>query len=64
MRRLNHLLLIICFACGAGSASTRAADEDRQEKPPPPPVRRIYDVTELVREPSVDADTSAVMPPT
>jgi hypothetical protein len=64
MHRLNHLLLIICLALFTGPASTSAADDDSQEKPPPPPVRRIYDVTELVREPSVDADTSAVLPPT
>lgn len=64
MHRLNPLILTFCLAlCGITPAS-RAADQDNQEKPPPPPLRRIYDLTELVRDPFVDTDTSAVLPPT
>src|SRR5258706_10275216 len=60
---MNRPSLALCITlCLTGLA--RAADQDGQEKPPPPPVRHIYDVTELVRLPLVDADTSAVMPPT
>lgn len=34
------------------------------EKPPPPPVRRIYDVTDLVTPPAVEAESTGVTPPT
>jgi type II secretory pathway component GspD/PulD (secretin) len=61
--RLQQLFLAVCLAFCI-SAPARAADQDGQEKPPPPTLRHIYDVTELVRAPLVDADTSAVMPPT
>jgi hypothetical protein len=57
---LCPVLALVLFISGLATA----ADEDGQEKPPPPPVRHVYDVSELVRGSLVDADTSAVMPPT
>src|SRR3954447_22256767 len=66
MRRL--LLSFLCLILSAPffgrrrAAAVAADDVAPEEKPPPPPVRRIYDVTDLVSEPSVDMESVAVLP--
>jgi hypothetical protein len=67
MRRLNLciLCLVTCAAViGRPRTATVAAADDAppEEKPPPPPVRQIYDVTDLLTEPSVDRESVAVLP--
>jgi hypothetical protein len=57
------LLTVICCVLFSVSPPARGADQDDQEKAPPPLVRRIYDVTELVRVPEVDAGVSAILSP-
>jgi hypothetical protein len=59
------LCLVVCAAGAASLCPLHVVAEDvAPEKPPPPPVRHIYDVTDLVIDPSVDVEPSAVLPPT
>jgi hypothetical protein len=55
-------VLILGLAAGSGRADEPA--QQQGEEKPPPPIRTIYDVTDLVVQPVVEADSSGVVPPT